>query len=151
MSPVMCASGPLSLNFICRPIHPCLSLPPSFPLCCHGYAIPMATGGLYGWLRAPLQRTLWTFLYPFPLSSLTNHTSRIHNAGDLCLDLTPYIDSRASPLSLHMLVMRCTRSHRVLIIFSSPLFPAKEQEGQKISLKAFAVLRYWTLALWSDL
>lgn len=46
-----CFSSPS--KFICYPIHRCLSCLPSFSLCCHGYAIPMATAGLYGWPRAP--------------------------------------------------------------------------------------------------
>lgn len=111
---------PVSLNFICCPIYPCSSLLPFFPLCCHGYTIPMATGGLYGWPQAPLQRTLWTFLYPFPSSSLTNHTSRMHNTFHLCLDLTPHIYLRATPFSFCMPVLRCTKA----IMFWSIVHPA---------------------------
>ena len=48
-------------------LHQCLSCLPSFPLCCHGYAIPMATAGLYRWPQAPLLRTLSNFIiYSFP-------------------------------------------------------------------------------------
>lgn len=45
--------SPLASKYICYLIHQCLSCLPSSPLCCHGYAIPMATAGLYEWPQVP--------------------------------------------------------------------------------------------------
>lgn len=89
---------------------------------------------------------LWTFLYPFPSSSLTNHTSRIHNAVHLCLDLTPYIYSRAPPFSLHTLVMWCTRSHNVSIIFSAHCVLQKNNRARKCHWRP---LQCWDTACWN--
>lgn len=53
-------------------------------------------------------------------SSLTNHTSRMHNTVHLCLDLTPHIYLRATPFSFCMPVLRCTK----VIMFWSIVQPA---------------------------
>lgn len=106
----------------------------------------MATGGLYGWPQAPLQRTVWTFLYPFPSSSLTNHTSRMHNTVHLCLDLTPHIYLGATPFPFFLhACAEVHQSHNVLINCSARCALQKYTRARKFNCRHS---QWWDTGCW---
>lgn len=98
---------PLPTNFIYFSTH--CGVNPAYTLyflCCHGYAIPMATAGLCGWPPAPTAEDSVNLSLHIPFTQ-THHTSSAYflahtlsSSFALSLHLSRHLSPPISPLSL---------------------------------------------------